>query len=92
MSPVPALVCSISLQKPLYKPQNIKPVIQQPLTAFFTLKARVEAPLPLIEERKEDIFENIDFSDDEDSEFDALIEAEFEAKEASSPLRPYRGR
>ncbi|PVH74476.1 hypothetical protein DL98DRAFT_537453 [Cadophora sp. DSE1049] len=60
---------------------NIKPVIQQSLAAFFTLKAQIEAPLLLIEEEEEDIFEDIDLSDDEDSKFDAFREVEFEAED-----------
>jgi hypothetical protein len=35
---------------------------------------------------EEDIFEDIDSSDDEDLEFDALIEAEFKAKDNSIQL------
>ncbi|PVH70180.1 hypothetical protein DL98DRAFT_620556 [Cadophora sp. DSE1049] len=75
-----------ALIKPSQKPSNIKPVIQQSLTAFFTLKAQIEAPLPLIEKEEEDIFEDIDSSDDKDLEFDALRKAEFKAEDNSIKL------
>lgn len=74
------LIRQTSLQKPSQKPSNITQNKQQPLTSFFTPKPR----LPLEEE--EDIFEDINSSDDEDSEFDALIEAEFEAEDNSIEL------
>ncbi|PVH71081.1 hypothetical protein DL98DRAFT_540345 [Cadophora sp. DSE1049] len=69
-----------SLQKLAKTPSIIKSTTQQPLSAFFKLKP---LSLPL---QEEDIFEDIDSSNDEDSEFDALIEAEFKAEDNSIKL------
>ncbi|PVH68278.1 hypothetical protein DL98DRAFT_542527 [Cadophora sp. DSE1049] len=52
---------------------------QKSISSFFKLKP------PVIEE-EEDIFEDIDSSDDEDLEFNALVEAEFEAEDNSIEL------
>ncbi|KAG4427001.1 hypothetical protein IFR05_017516, partial [Cadophora sp. M221] len=75
----------LNRQSSLHKstPSNAKLPTQQPLTALFTPKPYVEpkALLPPVNEKEEDIYDDIDSSDDEDLEFDALIEAEFEAKD-----------
>ena len=75
------LNCQTSLQKLAKSPSIIKLTTQQPLSAFFKPK-----PLPLPLQQEEDIFEDIDSSNDKDSEFNALIEAEFEAEDNSIKL------
>ena len=65
----------------MLQPSVNKPIIQQSLTNFFKPKPRLEALLAPVEE--EDIFEDINSSDDEDSEFDALVEAKFKAEDNS---------
>jgi hypothetical protein len=73
------LIRQTSLQ--LNKAPPSKSTFQQPLSTFFKLKPLpppLPPPPPL---QEEDIFKDIDSSDNEDSEFNAVIEAEFEAED-----------